>query len=104
MAIDHRQEGDHAGDEVAVEEEADLGGVAEDRPVGIERELVGQQPRRQREDLGVRLQRAEEHPEHREAREHEAGRQPEMDEDRRHQGLAEGTSSRHRRLPAPSDA
>ena len=86
MAISDRQQGDHAGDEIAVEEEADLGRIAEDRAIGHERELVGQQPRRQREDLGVRLQRAEEHPEDRKAREHQADRQPEIDQHGRQHG------------------
>ena len=40
MAIEHGQDGDRAGDEVAVEEEAELGRIAEDRSIGGEREVL----------------------------------------------------------------
>jgi hypothetical protein len=41
MEISTVQNGNHSGDKIAVDEEADLGRIVEDRKVGYVREMVG---------------------------------------------------------------
>ncbi|MEI2705415.1 MAG: LysR substrate-binding domain-containing protein, partial [Ilumatobacteraceae bacterium] len=64
-----------SADDVAVDEEPHLHRVAHDRGVGVEREVLGDQPRGELEDLGVGLERTGGHPHHREGDHHGADQQ-----------------------------
>lgn len=72
----HRQDGDCERDEVAVDEESDLGRIVEHVSVGGEGEAGRDDLRRVGEDLGVGLERADQHPEHGKHHEHRADQEP----------------------------
>src|SRR5215218_2772159 len=52
--------------DVAVQEEPQLGRIGQDLPVGVERKVLRDEPRRNLEDLAIRLQRCRQHPNDRE--------------------------------------
>src|SRR5207237_2433372 len=66
---DQRENGDRQCDNVAIDKETHLDRVAENGPVGVEREVLSDDPRRQLEDLRVGLEGAGPHPEDGERRE-----------------------------------